>query len=174
MYAAPKLDAFKAHIASVSGVSLDALPIEVSCCAARQGLPRLGCRAAAAAATVGRRIAACAPTCHSRDAQNKHYIAVACALEGLGAAFFILGSDLGAQMLVRPRTALSARRQCLDTAAWRSCCFCSQSRPSCTVSRTTCVSAKALLTTASPVRRLLERARRVRRRALRPGMIVVT
>ena len=31
VYAAPKLDAFKAHVASFSGVSLDALPIEVSC-----------------------------------------------------------------------------------------------------------------------------------------------
>ena len=30
LYAAPKLDAFKASVASISGISLDALPIEVS------------------------------------------------------------------------------------------------------------------------------------------------
>ena len=72
-------------------------------------------------------------------------------------------------------TALSARWQCLDAVASRSCCFCSQSRPSCTVSIGRLgVYAKALLTTASPVRRLLERARRVRRRARRPGMGVIT
>ncbi len=33
--------------------------------------------------------------------ENKHLIAVAIALEGLGAALFVLGSELGAQMLVR-------------------------------------------------------------------------
>ena len=35
LYAAPKLDAFKATVASVSGISLDALPIEVSCVRSR-------------------------------------------------------------------------------------------------------------------------------------------
>ena len=33
--------------------------------------------------------------------QNKYYLAVACAMEGLGAVLFVLGSELGAQMLVR-------------------------------------------------------------------------
>jgi hypothetical protein len=40
-------------------------------------------------------------------AQNKHYLAVAIALEGLGAALFILGQDLGAQMLVRAAAPLA-------------------------------------------------------------------
>ena len=54
-------------------------------------------------------------------AQNKHYIAVACALEGLGAAFFILGSELGAQMLVRACDCRLARRCCGQQHCVASC-----------------------------------------------------
>jgi hypothetical protein len=43
--------------------------------------------------------------------ENKHLIAVAIALEGLGAALFVLGSELGAQMLVRSHPTRAHRQR---------------------------------------------------------------
>ena len=123
VYAAPKLDAFKAQVASITGVSLDALPIEVSCLCNRRGLPRLGLRGDAwppPLADTPRRTSTTSPS----RARWRAWVP----------PFSFWGTSLGRRCWCdfAPRSFIL--RRCLDAVAPRSCCSCLQSLPSCMVS----------------------------------------
>ena len=99
-YMAPKLAAFKGHVQAWTGLSLDVLPVEArrTLC---QLLPAYGL-SSPLAAVVDEVSAVEESKSHiaSLPPQDKHALAVACALECLGGLLFVLNSAVGAQMLL--------------------------------------------------------------------------